>query len=147
MSPLDILSPNYYLISVSVVSLVARNRKTRVYTFPSDFGRWKLRISRRKKTNTGNWPFFLHLTTFQGFKKALYIWYVLGVSNINRSVPNALVICVSLHRGYYTVARRYEFYFRITEITSPINSRVRLWKINHSGPGCSFYEFYECYIF
>ena len=21
--------------------------------------------------------------------------------------------------------------------------RVRLWKINHSGPGCSFYEFYE----
>ena len=24
-----------------------------------------------------------------------------------------------------------------------INSRVRLWKINHSGPGCSFYEFYE----
>ena len=28
-----------------------------------------------------------------------------------------------------------------------INSRVRLWKINHSGPGCSFYEFYEQYIF
>ena len=28
-----------------------------------------------------------------------------------------------------------------------INSRVRLWKINHSGrPGCSFY-FYEWYIF
>ena len=24
---------------------------------------------------------------------------------------------------------------------------VRLWKINHSGPGCSFYEFYEWYIF
>ena len=35
----------------------------------------------------------------------------------------------------------------MTEITSSINSRVRLWKINHSGPGCSFYEFYEWYIF
>ena len=96
------------------------------------------------------------------------------------------------YRGYYTVARRYECYFRvakqhftnerselvkycfchskvkflsssrrvmffllyrqsdidkiITKITSSINSRVRLWKINHSGPGCSFYEFYEWYI-
>ena len=28
-----------------------------------------------------------------------------------------------------------------------VNSRVRLWKINHSDPGCSFYEFYEWYIF
>ena len=35
----------------------------------------------------------------------------------------------------------------MTEITSSINSRVRLWKINHSGSGCSFYEFYEWYIF
>ena len=35
----------------------------------------------------------------------------------------------------------------MTEITSSINSRVRLWKINHSGPGCSFYEFYKWYIF
>ena len=34
----------------------------------------------------------------------------------------------------------------MTEITSSINSRFR-WKINHSGPGCSFYEFYEWYIF
>jgi len=97
------------------------------------------------------------------------------------------------YRRYYTVARRYEFYFRvakqyftnerselvkycfchekiqfksssggvmffllcrqnnidkiITKITSSINSRVRLWKVNHSGPGCSFYEFYEWYIF
>ena len=24
-----------------------------------------------------------------------------------------------------------------------INSRVRLWKINQSGPGCGFYEFYK----
>ena len=32
-------------------------------------------------------------------------------------------------------------------IERSINSRVRLWKINHSGPGCSFYEFYEWYIF
>ena len=31
----------------------------------------------------------------------------------------------------------------ITEITSSINSRVRLWKINHSGPECRFYEFNE----
>ena len=35
----------------------------------------------------------------------------------------------------------------MTEIMSSINSRVRLWKINYSGPGCSFYEFYEWYIF
>ena len=30
-------------------------------------------------------------------------------------------------------------------LNESINSRVRLWKINHSGPGCSFYEFYEWY--
>ena len=41
----------------------------------------------------------------------------------------------------------YKFFREITEITPLINSRVRLWKINHSGPGCSFYEFYEWYIF
>ena len=29
----------------------------------------------------------------------------------------------------------------MTEITSSINSRVRLWKRNHSDPGCSFYNF------
>ena len=37
----------------------------------------------------------------------------------------------------------YKFQREITESSSLINSRVRLWKINHSGPGCSFYEFYE----
>ena len=37
----------------------------------------------------------------------------------------------------------YKFRREITETTSSINSRVRLLKINHSGPGCSFYEFYE----
>ena len=41
----------------------------------------------------------------------------------------------------------YKFWREITEITLSINSCVRLWKINHSGPGCSFYEFYEWYIF
>ena len=41
----------------------------------------------------------------------------------------------------------YKFRMEITEITSSIYSRVRLWKINHSGPKCSFYEFYEWYIF
>ena len=41
----------------------------------------------------------------------------------------------------------YKFRREITGITSSINSLVRLWKINHSGPGCSFYEFYEWYIF
>ena len=41
----------------------------------------------------------------------------------------------------------YKFWREITEITLSINSRVRLWKINHSGPGCSFYEFYEWYNF
>ena len=41
-----------------------------------------------------------------------------------------------------------KFRREITEITSSsINSLVKLWKINHSGPGCSFYEFYEWYIF
>ena len=35
----------------------------------------------------------------------------------------------------------------INKIRSSINSCVRLWKINHLGPGCSFYEFYEWYIF
>ena len=35
----------------------------------------------------------------------------------------------------------------MTEIMPSINSRVRLWKINYSGLGCSFYEFYEWYIF
>ena len=41
----------------------------------------------------------------------------------------------------------YKFRRGITEITSSINSRVRLCKINHSGPGCSFYDFYERFIF
>ena len=41
----------------------------------------------------------------------------------------------------------YKFWREITEIMSSINSRVRLWKINHLGPGRSFYEFYEWYIF
>ena len=41
----------------------------------------------------------------------------------------------------------YKFRKQITEITSSINSRVRLRKINHSGPGCSFYELYEWYVF
>ena len=39
----------------------------------------------------------------------------------------------------------YKFWREITEITSSINSRVRLWKINHSGPVCSFYEFYDIF--
>ena len=41
----------------------------------------------------------------------------------------------------------YKFRREIAEIMSSINSRVRLWKINHLGPGCSFYEFYKLYIF
>ena len=35
----------------------------------------------------------------------------------------------------------------INKIRSSINSRVRLWKINHLGPECSFYEFHKWYIF
>ena len=35
----------------------------------------------------------------------------------------------------------------LISMKSSINSRVRLWKINHSGPGCNFYEFYEWHIF
>ena len=41
----------------------------------------------------------------------------------------------------------YKFRMEITEITSSKNSHVGLWKIYHSGPGCSFYEFYEWYSF
>ena len=41
----------------------------------------------------------------------------------------------------------YKFRREITKTASSINSRVRVWKINHSGPRCSFYEFYEWYIF
>ena len=32
-------------------------------------------------------------------------------------------------------------------LNESINSRVRLWKINHSGPGCSFYEFLRVVYF
>ena len=39
----------------------------------------------------------------------------------------------------------FKFRREITEITSSINLRVRLWKINHSGPVCSFYEFYDIF--
>ena len=35
----------------------------------------------------------------------------------------------------------------LISMKSSINSRLRLWEINHSCPGCSFYEFYEWYIF
>ena len=44
-------------------------------------------------------------------------------------------------QGAYNLRRK------STEITLSITSRVRLWKINHPGPGCSFYEFYEWYVF
>ena len=40
-----------------------------------------------------------------------------------------------------------QYWREITEITSSINSRVRLWEKTHSGPGCSFYEFHEQYFF
>jgi len=42
---------------------------------------------------------------------------------------------------------KYKFRREITEITSSINLRVTLRKINYSGPRCSFYEVYESYIF
>ena len=41
----------------------------------------------------------------------------------------------------------YKFRRKITKIMLSEKSRVRLWKISHLGPGCSFYEFYEWYIF
>ena len=69
--------------------LVAGNRWTRICTFPSGFSGRKLRISRRRKIQYSKLIFSFQLTTFQGFKKALY---VLGISNISRSVPNARVI-------------------------------------------------------
>ena len=69
--------------------LVAGNRWTLICTFPSDFSGRKLRISRRRENQYSKLIFSFHLTAFQGFKKALY---VLGISNINRSVPNARVI-------------------------------------------------------
>ena len=92
------------------------------------------------------------------------------------TINSNFTVASVIYRGYYTVARRYEFYFRVkycfchekikfisssrrvmpfllyrqNNIDKTIegnDSRVRLWKINHSGPGCSFYEFYEWYIF
>ena len=50
------------------------------------------------------------------------------------------IIFFNIDRGFITFSPN-------IKITSSINSRVRLWKINHSDPGCSFYEFYEWYIF
>ena len=117
--------------------------------------------------------------------------------NLNKHSEQILLnLESSLYRGYYTVVRRYEFYFRVAkqyftnerseyvkycfchekikfksssrrvmsfllyrqkDIDKIIEGndrhyvidklRVRLWKINHSGPGCCFYEFYEWYIF
>ena len=48
---------------------------------------------------------------------------------------------------WYTNEFKYNVRDKPDVIERSINSRVRLWKINHSGPGCSFYEFYEWYIF
>ena len=73
--------------------LVAGNRWTRVCRFPSDFCRRKLRISRRRENQYNKLIFSFQLTTFQGFNKALY---VLGISNINRSVPIERIICIKL---------------------------------------------------
>ena len=68
------------------------------------------------------------------------------VEELFTTLKNFLVFekCVSKIQKTQDV---YKFRRKITEITLSINSRVRLWKINHSGPGCSFYEFYEWYIF
>ena len=52
-----------------------------------------------------------------------------------------------LHRLKDIDKIKYKFRREITEITSSLNSRVRLWKINHWVPGCNFYEFYEGYIY
>ena len=51
------------------------------------------------------------------------------VSKIQRT-QDALQILKGNYRNYV-----------IDKLTS------ELWKINHSGPGCSFYVFYEWYIF
>ena len=47
----------------------------------------------------------------------------------------------------YRLQDAYKFRREITEITSLINSHVRLWKINHLGRGFRVYEFYKWYIF
>ena len=54
----------------------------------------------------------------------------------------------SSRRVMFFLLYRLECFSRkYTEIPSSTKSRVRLWKINHSRPGCSFYEFYQWYIF
>ena len=41
----------------------------------------------------------------------------------------------------FSLYRHERFTGKHTEIKSSLNSRVRLRKINHSGPGCNFCEF------
>ena len=48
---------------------------------------------------------------------------------------------------WYTNEFKYNVGDKPDVIERSINSRLRSWKINHSGPWCSFYEFYEWYIF
>ena len=48
---------------------------------------------------------------------------------------------------WYANEFKYNLRDKLISMISSINSRVRLWKINHSGPGCSFYEFYKWYVF
>ena len=59
-----------------------------------------------------------------------------------------LLLAIFIQAMFASVCNNaYKFRREITEIRWSINSPVRLWKINHSGPGCRFYEFYEWYIF
>lgn len=57
------------------MAVVVRNRWTHVYKFSSDFCRRKLRISRRRETNTANqfFPFILqHSKVYESFIRIRY---------------------------------------------------------------------------
>ena len=85
------------------------------------------------------------------------------VLNTTRTLPNIFREFLKISEGvrrfpktseedrkmfrWYTNEFKYNVRDKPDVIERSINSRVRLWKINHSGPRCSFYEFYEWYIF
>ena len=84
-------------------------------------------------------------TTFY-YQRIEWLKYCFRHEEMKLLYSSRLVMFFLLHRLKDIDKIQYKFGREITEITSSINSRVRLWKINHSDPGCSFYEFYEGYI-
>ena len=106
----------------------------------------------RKKKTGGNFSFFTRpapifarptLSRLPNYLRAWNRLSWIGLYNIWQKKQNfeKWVSKIKETQGAYNLRRK------STEITLSITSRVRLWKINHTGRGCSFYEFYEWYIF